>query len=190
MTLTTFATESWRFVVVTFMAPLLASDKSLHYNLSRIDSTQCERFNLMKRACLLCNHSNCGYKTGCIAVRDGEVILEAYNETLPGEKYCQNGQCERHKLNLTGGREPQICCAIHAEVNLIAKAAAAGISLKDADLYVTTFPCYICAKSLVQAHIGRLFYMSEYMGGNDAKRLLNAAKIPVEQVKETDIWKK
>lgn len=143
----------------------------------------------MRAACLICDNSSCGYKTGCIAVRDGAVILEAWNETLPGEKYCQNGACDRHKQGLTGGRDPQICCAIHAEVNLIAKAAAQGLSLKDCDIYVTTFPCYICAKSLVQAQIGRLFYMSDYMGGSDAKGLFAAAKISVEQIKEEDVWK-
>lgn len=156
-----------------FMTPALASDKSLHY---------------MKKACLLCDKSSCGYKTGCLAVKNDKILAEAWNETLPGEKYCQQGACDRHKLKLTGGHEPQVCCAIHAEANLIAQAAAQGLKLAGCDIYVTTFPCYICAKSLVQARISKLYYMSDYIGGNDAQRFFTAAKIPVEQIKEKVVW--
>jgi dCMP deaminase len=144
----------------------------------------------MKKACLLCDRASCGYKTGALAVKNGRTLAKAWNATLPGEKYCQKGQCDRHKLKLTKGRDPEVCCAIHAEANLIAQAAARGIKLKGADIYVTTFPCYICAKSLVQAQIGRLFYMSNYLGGDAALGLFSAAKIPVERILEEIVWAK
>jgi len=144
---------------------------------------------LMKRACRLCDSSKCGYRTGCLAVRNDKIIMEAWNETLPGEKYCQNGHCDRQARGLSGGHEIDVVCTIHAEANLIAKAAAKGVKLAGCDVYATTFPCYICAKSLTQAQIGRLYYMSDYMGGNDACRFFDAAGIVVEQVKEADVWK-
>ena len=143
---------------------------------------------LMRRACLLCDNSRCLYKTGCLAVRTGKVILEAFNETLPGEKYCQGEECIRKKLGLTNGADIGKVCAIHAEVNLIAQAAARGISLKGADIYVTTFPCYVCAKSLVKAEVGRLFYMSNY-ADNDGRRFFKATQIPVVQILERKVWK-
>ena len=118
-----------------------------------------EEVRLMRRACLLCDRSRCLYKTGCLAVHNGEVILEAFNETLSGEKYCQDGECIRKKLGLKNGNDIGKVCTIHAEANLIAQAAARGISLRGVDIYVSTFPCYVCAKSLVKAEIGRLFYM-------------------------------
>jgi len=146
------------------------------------------KINFMRQACLLCNHATCGYKIGCLAVKDDQVLLEAWNETLPGEKYCQEGVCERQRLNLTGGHDPHIVCSIHAEVNLIAKAAAQGIKLAGCDIYVTTSPCYICSKSLVKAQIAKLYYMSDYQGGFEGRELFAAANIPVEQIPENEIW--
>lgn len=146
------------------------------------------KLQFMRQACLLCDRSSCLYKTACLVVKDGEVILKAFNETLPGEKYCQEGECIRKKLNLTGGAEIDKVCTIHAEANLIAKAAARGISLKGVDVYLTTFPCYICSKSLVQAGIGKLYYMSDYTG-NDGMRFFKAAGIAVEKMKEVLVWR-
>jgi dCMP deaminase len=146
------------------------------------------KIQFMRQACLLCDKSQCLYRVGCVAVRDGKVIMEAFNETLPGEKYCQEGECIRKKLGLTGGASIDKVCTIHAEVNLIAKAAARGVKLEDSDIYLTTFPCYICSKSLVQAKIGRLFYMSNY-ANNDGLRFFDAANIPVEQIEEDKVWK-
>ena len=146
------------------------------------------KIRFMRQACLLCDKSQCLYRVGCVAVRDGEAVMEAFNETLPGEKYCQEGECIRKKLSLTGGAEIDKVCTIHAEVNLIPKAAARGITLEGVDIYLTTFPCYICSKSLVQAKIGRLFYMSNY-ANNDGLRFFDAANIPVEQIKEDVVWR-
>ncbi len=145
------------------------------------------KIRFMRRACLLCDKSQCLYRVGCVAVRDGKVIMEAFNETLPGEKYCQEGECIRKKLGLTGGADIDKVCTIHAEVNLIAKAAARGIKLEGVDVYLTTFPCYICSKSLVQAKIGKLYYMSDY-ADNDGLRLFKAAGIPVEKIEEDLVW--
>jgi len=142
----------------------------------------------MRRACLLCDKSQCLYRVGCLAVCKGAVVLEAYNETLRGEKYCQGEECIRKKLGLTGGAEIDKVCTIHAEANLIAKAAAQGVCLKGLDIYLTTFPCYICSKSLVQADIGKLYYMSDY-ADNDGMRFFNAVGISVEQVEEEMVWK-
>lgn len=149
-----------------------------------------DQIKYMRQACLLCDKSTCGYKTGCLAVKSGKVLVEAWNETLPGEKYCQGGECERHKLGLTKGKDIDVVCSIHAEANMIAKAAAKGTKIKGCDIYVTTFPCYICAKSLVQAQIGQLYFMNGYMGGNDSERFFKAAKIPVTQIPEHEVWRK
>ena len=142
----------------------------------------------MRKACLLCDHATCGYKVGCLAVRDGQILLEAWNETLPGEQYCQNGQCERRRLGLTGGKQAEVGCSIHAELNLIATAASQGVSLKNCDIYVTTFPCYICSRALVQAKVKNVFYMSDYMGSDAGREFFKAAKIPVVQVKQEVAW--
>lgn len=48
--------------------------------------------------------------------------------------------------------------ASHAEQNLIAFAARAGIRTEGCAVYVTHHPCADCAKSLIQAGIAKVFY--------------------------------
>ncbi|WP_052341587.1 deaminase [Salinarimonas rosea] len=51
---------------------------------------------------------------------------------------------------------------IHAEMNAITDAARLGISLKDATLFCTTFPCHLCAKHIIAAGIRRVVYIEPY----------------------------
>ena len=61
--------------------------------------------DFMRQACLMCDFSSCGYKTGCIAVKNNKIIAKSFNETLTGEIYCQDGFCYREKHNLRGGKD-------------------------------------------------------------------------------------
>lgn len=144
--------------------------------------------DFMKQACLMCDYSTCGYKTGCIAVKNLKVILTAFNEALPGNPYCQNNTCTREEQNLYGGKDMQKVCSIHAEASIISQAAAQGISLKGVDIYVTTFPCVICARSLVKACVKNVFVMSDYTGGNISQSLFDEANIKVTQITEKEVW--
>lgn len=143
----------------------------------------------MKQACMLCDRSFCGYKTGCVAVLGGKVLFEGWNETLPGEIYCQNGFCIRQAENLAGGKDLDKVCSIHAEASVVAQAASKGVSLKGSDIYATTFPCLICSRLLAKTGIGRLFYMSSYMGGNKGKAFFDAVNISVIEITESEVWK-
>ncbi len=145
---------------------------------------------IMKHTSLLCDKSTClQLKVGCVAVKNGELLLEGFNQTLPGEKYCQEGVCTRREMKLTGGAHPEITCAIHAEASVVAQAASKGISLENCDIYVTTFSCFTCARLLVKTKIGKLFYMMDYINdGNSAKSLFDAANIPVEKIEGKDVW--
>ena len=143
----------------------------------------------MQKACRLCDFSSCGYKTGAIAVKNERIIAEGYNQTLLGEKYCQYGECYREKNHLSGGREIEKVCSIHAEQNLIASAASAGVSLMSSILFVTTFPCLVCTRSIVKAGFKKVVYMSSY-ASNEGKALLEANGIQVERVGEEEVWGK
>ena len=142
----------------------------------------------MRQACRMANFASCLYKVGCVAVKDDEILLKTFNETLPGEIYCQNGdECIRKKLGLKNGNQIHIVCTSHAEVNLVAEAAAAGVNLSGCEVYVSTFPCVICSKALTKAKIGRLFYMHDYVD-NEGRRYFEAVGIPVKQIKENKVW--
>jgi len=143
----------------------------------------------MKKACLLCDRSKCGYKTGCVVVKGGKVIAEGWNATLPGEIYCQGGECIREKEKLHGGKDIDKVCSIHAEAYAVAECANKGISIAKTDVYVTTFPCVICSRLLAKCEIGHLFYMSDYTGGRAWESVLVKNGVKINQIKEEEVWK-
>jgi len=141
----------------------------------------------MKKACFMCDKSSCLYKVGCVAVKDGKIVGKSFNETLKGERYCQDGECVRKKLNLSNGKDIDKVCTSHAEITLIAHCAKKGISLRGCFVYVTTFPCYICTKALIQAGVKRVYYMSDY-AENTGLDLFRANNVLVEKISEDLVW--
>ncbi len=148
-----------------------------------------EKIIFMRKACLLCDKSVCGYKTGCIVVKDGKVLAEGWNATLSGEVYCQNGECIREKERLYGGKEPDKVCSIHAEAYAIAQCARKGISVAGATVYVTTFPCVICCRLLAGSGIAKVVYMSQYSGGMAGESILRQNGIEIENIPESEVWR-
>jgi deoxycytidylate deaminase len=51
---------------------------------------------------------------------------------------------------------------IHAEMSAICDASRKGISLENATLFTTTFPCHLCAKHIVASGIKRVVYLEPY----------------------------
>jgi deoxycytidylate deaminase len=51
---------------------------------------------------------------------------------------------------------------IHAEMSAISDAARKGVSIQDAVLFCTTFPCHICAKHIVATGIQRVVFLEPY----------------------------
>lgn len=51
---------------------------------------------------------------------------------------------------------------LHAEANIVAKAAREGVSLKDSVIVVTLSPCLHCSKQLFQAGVSHVVYKEEY----------------------------
>lgn len=51
---------------------------------------------------------------------------------------------------------------VHAEMSAISDASRLGRSLKNATLYVTTFPCHNCAKHIVACGISRVVFIEPY----------------------------
>jgi cytidine deaminase len=52
--------------------------------------------------------------------------------------------------------------ATHAEMAALLDAARRGLSVRDATLYTSTFPCHNCAKHIVTAGIGRVVFIEPY----------------------------
>lgn len=52
--------------------------------------------------------------------------------------------------------------AVHAEMEALACCARNNVSCRDAEMYVTTFPCHNCAKHLIAAGIKKIVYIEAY----------------------------
>lgn len=51
---------------------------------------------------------------------------------------------------------------VHAEMSAISDAARRGLTVKDATLFCTTFPCHMCARHIIASGIRRVVYIEPY----------------------------
>ena len=68
---------------------------------------------------------------------------------------------------------------IHAEMSAISDAARNGISIKNTNMFVTTFPCHLCAKHIVSSGIKRVIYLEPYP--KSYARQLHSDSIQIEE---------
>jgi dCMP deaminase len=99
-------------------------------------------------------------QVGAVLVRDGEILLTAYNNHYPHEQsaYIEGDP----RSNFSAGEHIDRSLALHAEMAIISAAAREGIPTKGCDLYVSTFPCPPCANALANSGIRRLYYADGY----------------------------
>lgn len=115
---------------------------------------------------------------GALLVRDKQIITSGYNGPPTNIDRCI--VCIREQENIPSGERQERCYAVHSEVNAILQAARHGISTLGTTLYVSTFPCSICARILINAGIVRIVYTDEYTDPF-AKELLERAEIKMER---------
>ncbi len=99
-------------------------------------------------------------QVGAALVRNGEVLVRAYNEHLP-EAQTPNIIGDARSL-FTRGVNINYVTSAHAEVGVIAEAARQGLSTNDAELYVTDFPCPYCARLIAKSGIKRVYFLKGY----------------------------
>lgn len=122
--------------------------------------------------------------TGAIIVKEKRILATGYNGPPQGLPHCDElGGCLRERLNIPSGERHELCRAIHAEQNAIIQAAKLGINIDGATLYVTNYPCFICAKMLINAGIKKIVYKEGYPD-KLAKDILEEAEIQVTKFKE------
>lgn len=117
-------------------------------------------------------------QVGGVVVKNGELLLQAYNRHVPSEQqpYIDGDpRAEFHK-----GEQIELSSALHAEAGLIAEAAKKGISLEGTTLYVTTFPCPSCAKLVAASGIKKIIYQEGY-SVLDGEELLKSAGLTIVQ---------
>jgi dCMP deaminase len=115
-------------------------------------------------------------QVGAIAVRGDDLLGYAWNHHLPTEysPYVDGDPRD----SFSRGVRADLSTALHAEAAIIARAAADGVPLRGADLYVTTFPCPACARLIAESGFRRCFFAGPY-SVLDGEDVLRAAGIEV-----------
>ena len=116
---------------------------------------------------------------GAIVVRDGKVLVEDYNKMV--SEYAPNVFGDP-RSDFNAGERYDLVKTIHAEAGTIAEAAKKGIPLEGASMYVTVFPCPVCAKSIAYAGIKKVYYEKGY-SVLDAEDVLRGAGVEIVLVK-------
>ena len=101
-------------------------------------------------------------KVGYVAITPQDIMIYSWNGRPAGD----DNNCEIEQI-VFGSNDvytqfvthPE---CLHAERNIIAKAAREGISLKGANLVGTLSPCLECALQLHQAGVESVIYEEEY----------------------------
>ena len=128
----------------------------------------------MQVAYLFSKRSTClRGQVGAVAVIDKRIIATGYNGAPEGFPHCTSETCNAEKPCEN---------TIHAEANLIAFAARAGIKLEGATLYCTHAPCKKCAQLILQSGISSLYFSQAYHDDSGLKVLWEGErKVTIKQ---------
>jgi len=117
----------------------------------------------LKEAAVLANKSAClRAKTGAVLVKNNRILVKAFNQVLPENKFCLRKGCLRDKLGLGLGKEAEKCRSIHAEAAAVSLAAKRGINLDGATAYITCQPCINCAKLLFFSGVKVVYFLDRH----------------------------
>ena len=101
-------------------------------------------------------------RVSCIVTTtDHRILATGYNGAPSGVPHCDGVGCLRAEMNIPSGERHEICRAVHAEQNAIAQAAKNGINLSHSIAYVSTVPCVICSKIMINSGIAKI-YMANF----------------------------
>ncbi len=112
---------------------------------------------------LVATRSTCMRRqVGAVIVKEKQVLATGYNGAPSGLTHCDQVGCLREELGIPSGERHELCRALHAEQNAFLQAAKHGISLGGSILYITTQPCSICAKMLINTGINKVVIEGTY----------------------------
>jgi dCMP deaminase len=119
-------------------------------------------------------------QVGAAIGKDGKILLQGYNKHVPSEHTPYINGDPRDFI--AAGKNPGLATALHAEQALIAEAARLGIALKDASIYVTAFPCPVCAKLIAYSGIKKCFFRRG-SATLDGEQILKGNSVKIIRVK-------
>lgn len=119
-------------------------------------------------------------KVGCLIVKNNQILCTGYNGPPAGHPHPEElGGCERDIAGIKSGERLELCYCLHAEQNAILQAARHGISIEGATIYVTIFPCPICARMIANSGISEVRVFGTYPGEESARRTLDFCNVRI-----------
>ena len=109
-------------------------------------------------------------QVGCLLVKDNRMISQGYNGFLPG---CP------HKSIVRDNHEQ---ATVHAEQNAISDCAKRGVSCNGATVYVTHYPCIICARILLASGVKSIKYLNDYKNDPLVNIFANQLEVPIIKI--------
>lgn len=127
-------------------------------------------------------------QVGAVIVKDQRILATGYNGAPRQMKHCSEVGCIREEQGIPAGERHELCRGIHAEQNAIVQAAEFGVSIRDATIYCTHFPCVLCTKLLINAGIRKLVVEQEYPDTMSCNMLAEAGiEVLIKKSREFEI---
>ena len=101
-------------------------------------------------------------QVGAVVVKNKQILATGYNGAPSGITHCDKVGCLRQQMNVPSGQRHELCRALHAEQNAFLQAARHGVSLEGSTLYITTQPCSICAKMIINVGVKKIIIEGDY----------------------------
>jgi len=133
---------------------------------------------------LACRSSDWWRRVGSVITKDGDVIYASYNHHLPTEHAPYINGDPRDFVE--AGTMREIYSSIHAEQDALMQAAKGVVSLKGAHIYVSSFPCAVCAKLIAMSGISKVFFESGY-SALDGQTVLSAFGVEIVRVNKASV---
>ena len=117
----------------------------------------------------------------CIVNENNRIMSMGYNGFPSG---CSDDEFPWDRT----GEETKYPYVVHAEPNAILNST---VSLKDATIYVTLFPCNECAKLIIQSGIKHVVYGNDKYHDQDSfiasRRMFDSAGVTYEKMDQLDV---
>jgi len=127
------------------------------------------QFIWMELAELLKSRSTCSrLKVGSVIT--SKDLSRVYSVGYNGGATGQKNECE--------SLEPGQCGHLHSEINAMIKCQ---VNDSEKVLFVTTFPCDMCAKALINSKFSKIYFKENYRNSK-AESILNKANIIYEKL--------
>ena len=122
-------------------------------------------------------------RSTCARSQVGSVIATGDLTQVLGIGYNGNA---RGLPNACDGNEPGRCGCLHSEANALIKA---GAQVDDKVMFVTTSPCVMCAKMIVNSNVRRVYYRTTYrdQAGLEVLRRAGVEACPYDRWR--DLWR-